>query len=74
MHELIRTNDVALISFALALLRDAGLEPLLFDQNASIVEGSIGALPQRIMIIDDDCAAARRLLAQAGLAAELSGG
>ena len=65
MKELLRTNNVVYISFAQAVLADAGIETVVFDGNMSVVEGSIGALPRRLMVADEDEAAARRLLAAA---------
>ncbi len=65
MKELFRTNDVVYLSFAQAVLKDAGIETLVFDGYMSILEGSIGVLPRRLMVADDDEAAARRLLAAA---------
>ncbi len=62
MKELLRTNNVVYISYAQAVLADAGIETLVFDGNMSIVEGSIGALPRRLMVADEDESAARRLL------------
>jgi hypothetical protein len=44
------------------LLADSGIESLVFDANASIVEGSIGAIERRVMVADDDLGAARQLL------------
>ena len=71
MEELVRTNDLVLISFIEALLRDAGIEHFVADQAISAVEGSIGLFPRRVMVDSDDAEAARRLLTDAGLAAEL---
>ncbi len=72
MIELIRTNDPVTISFVEALLRDAGIDFLVADQNMSIMEGSIGILPRRVLVPDDDQDAARRILIDAGIAQELS--
>lgn len=70
-HELVRTNDAVLVSAIQALLDAAHIPHLVFDQNMSVLEGSIGILPRRILVneccIDD----ARRLLAEAGLGHEL---
>ena len=74
MRELIKTNNPALISFVEAVLRDAGIEALVFDGNASIVEGSIGILPRRIMVADDDHPRAIQAVRAAGLAQELYDG
>jgi hypothetical protein len=71
MEELIRTNDLVLISFVEALLRDAGIEHFVADQAVSAVEGSIGLFPRRILVNSDEAAEARALLTDAGLAAEL---
>lgn len=66
MKELLRTNDLVKISWVTALLTDGGIESMVLDGNTSIVEGSIGAIPRRIMVIDEDFVAARRLLDDAG--------
>jgi hypothetical protein len=71
MEELLRTNDLVLISFIEALLRDAGIHALVFDQNMSVIEGSLGVLPRRVLVASEDLAPARRLLEQAGIGAEL---
>ncbi|MDP3897324.1 MAG: DUF2007 domain-containing protein [Mesorhizobium sp.] len=74
MIELVRTNDLVLISFIEALLRDAGIGFFVADQNMSIVEGSIGVLQRRIMVDSDDLDEARALLADAGIADEIRNG
>ena len=72
MEELLKTNDLVLISFVESLLREAGIEPWIADQNMSIVEGSLGVLPRRVMVPADKIEAARRLLQEAGVGQELS--
>lgn len=62
MKELLRTNDIVLLSFATALLRDAAIEPAVLDSHMSILEGSIGAIPRRLMVDDMDFARARAVL------------
>jgi Putative prokaryotic signal transducing protein len=71
MEELLRTNDVVLISFVEALLRDADIGHFVADQNTSAVEGSLGFLPRRIMVNGDQLEQARRLLTDAGIGGEL---
>jgi hypothetical protein len=71
MRELVRTNDAVLVSAIGALLDGAGIHHLVFDQNMSVLEGSLGVLPRRVLVADDDIAAARRVLTDAGLAHEL---
>ena len=44
---------------------------VVFDQNMSVIEGSLGILPRRIMVADDDVTEARRVIAEAGLGHEL---
>lgn len=71
MREIVRTNDMVLISAIGSLLDGAGIKHLVFDQNMSVLEGSLGMLPRRLLVADDDDAAARQLLTEAGLAEEL---
>ena len=67
MRELLNSNDAVLISYATALLRDAGIEYSVFDGNMSIVEGSIGVLPRRLMVDPDRFEDASALMADAGV-------
>lgn len=71
MIAILKTVNPVTLSFAQAILKEARIEWFVFDQNASIIEGSIGAIPRRLMVIDDDEAAARRALTLAGLEDEL---
>lgn len=71
MRLLLRSTNGVLIDFALALLRDRGLAPVELDHHASLVDGSLGIVPRRIVIEDADERAARRALEEAGLGAEL---
>ena len=71
MRELVRTNDMVLVSAIGALLDGAKIPHLVLDQNMSVLEGSLGILPRRILVADDRASAARRLLQDAGLGHEL---
>ncbi len=71
MEELLRTNDLVLISFVEALLRDAGIKHFVADQNMSVIEGSLGVLPRRVLVDAASADAARKLLEDAGVGAEL---
>jgi hypothetical protein len=71
LQELVRTNDLVLISAVGALLDGANIHHVVLDQNMSIVEGSLGLLQRRILVNDEDNRAARQLLTDAGLAYEL---
>lgn len=71
MRELLRTNDAVLVSAVGALLDGANIDHLLLDSNMSILEGSLGIIPRRILVHEDDNLAARRLLTEVGLGHEL---
>lgn len=71
MRELLRTNDLVLISYLDAALTAEGIGFLVLDGNASAVDGSIGLLPRRLMVGDDDLAAARTVVEALGLGHEL---
>ncbi len=66
MVELFRTNDPVVLSWAQAVLAGAGIDAILLDQYTSVVEGSIGAIPRRVMVIDEHGTRARAVLAAAG--------
>jgi len=65
MKELFRTNDAVRLSWAEALLAAAGIAAVVLDTHTSIIEGSIGAIPRRLMVSEEDHARARTLLAAA---------
>jgi len=71
VRELIRANDAVLVSAVGALLDGAGIHYLVLDQNMSVIEGSLGILPRRILVADEDARQARRIMTDAGLAHEL---
>lgn len=62
MKELLRSNDPVLMSYLEHRLREAGIEPLVLDAYTSIIEGSLGILPRRMMVIEEDHAAAAHIL------------
>ena len=71
MRELVRTNDSVLVSAIEALLDGADIPHLVLDQNMSVLEGSLGILPRRVLVEEAYLRAARRLLEDAGLGHEL---
>ncbi|MCC6778597.1 MAG: DUF2007 domain-containing protein [Hyphomicrobiales bacterium] len=71
MHELVRTNDPVLVTAVEALLKGASIRCVVLDGNMSVLEGSLGILPRRILVADERLAAARRVLEEAGLGHEL---
>ena len=71
MRELIRTNDQVLVSAVGALLDGAGIGHMVLDRNMSVLDGSLGAIPVRIVVVEDDIKQAQRVLRDAGLGHEL---
>lgn len=71
MIAIIKTNNPVTLSFAQAVLRDGDIEFFVADTHVSILEGSIGAIPRRLMVLEDDEGDAREVLARAGLEKEL---
>lgn len=71
MEELVRTNDIVIISVIESLFKEAEIMYMVADQNMSILEGSIGLLPRRIMVVEADRNRAISLLRNAGLGEEL---
>ncbi len=62
MRAVLKTNDPVELSLATALLKDAGIGHVVLDGNISILEGSIGIFPRRLMVLDEDYRNARGLL------------
>jgi len=54
MRELLRTNDPTVIAYATALLDGEGIDVFQMDVHMSVLEGSIGVLPRRLMVRDSD--------------------
>jgi hypothetical protein len=66
MKQLLRTNDPTAIAFAQALLQGEGIDCFEMDVNMSILEGSIGIFPRRLMVAESDYWPARRVLEDNG--------
>lgn len=71
MEELLRTNNPVTVSFAESLLGEEGIVHFVADQHMSIVDGSLGILPRRIMVDGEKLHRARQLMRDAGLGNEL---
>lgn len=67
MKELLRTNDPTIIAFATALLDGEDIDVFVLDENISVLEGSIGILPRRMMVADGDLEDARDVMRDNGL-------
>jgi hypothetical protein len=62
MQELLRSTDITLIAYAQAILKDAEIAFFELDTNTSVLEGSLGILPRRLMVREDDHTSAQRLM------------
>ena len=65
MRELLRSNDLVRISWIQALLADSKIETVVLDTHMSVLEGSIGILPRRVMVLEEDYQRAKRVLRDA---------
>jgi len=62
MVELTRTNDPVFLSWLLHALGESDIEAFVFDGFTSIMEGSISAIPRRVMVIEEQLSQARMIL------------
>jgi hypothetical protein len=67
MKELLRSNDPVLLSYVSALLEEEDIGFMVADTNMSVLEGSIGALPRRVLVENDRLGQARNILTEAGI-------
>ena len=67
MRELMRTNDPVLLSYVEALLNGVDIDVVVMDVNMSVLEGSLGILPRRAMVSEDQLSGAIKILEDAGL-------
>ncbi|HEY6579320.1 MAG TPA: DUF2007 domain-containing protein [Rhizomicrobium sp.] len=65
MRDILKTNDAVLLNFAEAVLADAGIQSVVFDGHMSIMDGSLGILPRRLMVTHSDYERARAVLSNA---------
>ena len=73
MKELLRSNDQVLLSFVSTLLEEANIAFIVLDTNMSVLEGSLGILPRRILVEEDCVDRARKLLTEAGVGHDIDG-
>ncbi len=62
MRPVLKTVDAVTLSYAVHVLDEAGIDSVVFDENASVMDGSMGFLPRRLMVLDEDFARADFLL------------
>jgi Putative prokaryotic signal transducing protein len=74
VKEIVRTNDPVVISWMISVLAEQGIEAFVLDAHTSVLEGTAGAIPRRLMVIDEDLANARTAIEAAGGGKELRGG
>jgi hypothetical protein len=67
MEELLRSNDLVYLSFVGHVLNEAGIEHLVLDTHTSAMEGSIGAIPRRVMVAEGFLERAKSALGNASL-------
>lgn len=67
MIELLQSNDPVLISYVVSILEDAKIDHLVADRHMSVIDGSIGAIQNRVFVTDEQALAARDLLVDAGV-------
>lgn len=67
MREVLRSTNLAEIAFAEALLSGEGIAAFVLDVHMSLMEGSLGMLPRRLMVTERDLWRARMTLKDNGL-------
>ena len=62
MRAVLKTNDPVVLTYAANVLSQEGIESVVFDTHASVMDGSAGFLPRRLMVLDEDFSRADTLL------------
>ena len=65
MRAVLKTVDPVLLDYAANVLSQEGIKSVVFDAHASVMDGSMGFLPRRLMVLDEDFAQADKLLRDA---------
>jgi len=65
MRAVLKTLDPVMLNFAANLLEQEGIKSVVFDTHASVMDGSMGFLPRRLMVLDEDFPRAEKLLRDA---------
>jgi|TARA_R110000850_G_scaffold23283_18_gene68755 hypothetical protein len=66
VKELIRSNDPVLLSYLMSVLEEEDIDAILLDEHTSVLEGSIGAIQRRVMVLAEDLDRAKRILVDIG--------
>ena len=72
LTNLMRTNDAVVLGLAESLLKDAGIHFFVADRSMSVMEGSLGVLPRRVMVDRERIGDARQLVTEAGVDADFT--
>ena len=64
MRAVLKTIDPVVLNYAANVLEQEGIEAVVFDTHASVMDGSMGFLPRRLMVLDEDFDRALKLLRQ----------
>ena len=67
MEVILRTTDITQIPYVKMLLSSEGINAFVFDENISLLEGSINIFPIRVMVSVSDAAKARNILLENGI-------
>ncbi len=65
MRAVLKSTNPVVLNYAANVLEQEGIESVIFDTHASVMDGSMGFMPRRLMVLDDDFNRARTLLLQA---------
>ena len=71
MRILLRSTDIVLVSFVRSLMKDAGIDTFVLDDNIDMALGTPNIIPSRVMVASDRLSEARRIMRDADLGAEL---
>lgn len=67
MEVILRTTDITQIPYVKMLLSSEGINAFVFDENISLLEGSINIFPIRVMVSVSDALKARNILVENGI-------
>jgi hypothetical protein len=64
MRAVLKSTNPVVLNYAANVLQQEGIESVVFDTHASVMDGSMGFLPRRLMVLDEDFDRAQKLLRQ----------
>ena len=71
MRILLRSTDIVLVSFVRSLMKDAGIETFVLDENIDMAQGIPNIVPSRVMVPDNRLNEARQIMGDADLGREV---